>query len=462
MTMAVLSRRSFGTIELLRVDLNPNGSISALDGSLAVVSSTGAVYKNTGGTAWSQVISNTSTGGAPGAQGAQGPAGFAGFAGQRGVQGSSGIQGSSGSPGAQGDFSAGFDGPQGGAGSAGSSGATGAQGDQGSQGPQGNDGSFSPPEEMKGDSGAQGAQGSNGQPGPSGAQGLDGPQGAQGTQGSSLQGQQGEAGAAGPTGAQGNSGAGAVGSTGSAGPQGAQGSAGSKGLTGPTGSAGSGAQGAQGSSGATGIAGSQGAQGTAGSSSGSALVLVASNIVSAAATTTVTFSGLNGDVDKIYLLKARFQRPSGNALTNYAYYLKPNDTFPASMTTIYTTAGYGPGAGGLSSPVYAGTLSGTSTPGNNGTSFSGLDTNDDFAVHEAWIYAEKTRARLIINTNFRHFIDTTGASGRGAGQYTITLTSQMSRWADTSTNLTSLVIQADRSNGIDIGSEFYLYKLTNT
>lgn len=451
--MAVLSRRNFGTIELLRVDSNPNGSISAPDGSLAVVSSTGAVYKNTTGTTWSQVISNTSSGGVPGAQGAQGPAGLDGFAGQRGAQGSAGAQGNAGSPGAQGDFSAGMSGPQGGTGSAGSSGAMGAQGDQGSQGLQGNDGSFSPPEEMKGDAGSQGAQGSSGQPGPDGAQGAGGPQGAQGVQGSSLQGQQGAAGTSGPAGAQGNSGTGATGTNGSAGAQGAQGSAGSKGLTGSTGSAGSGAQGAQGSSGATGIAGSQGAQGTAGSSAGSALVLVASNIVSAAAVTTVTFSGLNGDVDKIYLLKARIQRPSSNPLTSYVYYLKPNGTFPATMTSVYTTAGYGQ-SGGLNSATYAGTLSGTSTPGHNGTSFCGLDQNDDFSIHEAWIYAEKTRARLFLNTYFRHYVNS-------SNQYSITLTSQTGRWSDTSTNLTSLVIQCDQSSGIDVGSEFYLYKLTN-
>jgi len=57
--MAVLIRRVFGTIELLRVDSDPNG-VSAPSGSLAIIAGGTSVYKNVGGTNW-LLLSPTTT-----------------------------------------------------------------------------------------------------------------------------------------------------------------------------------------------------------------------------------------------------------------------------------------------------------------------------------------------------------------------------------------------------------------
>lgn len=58
--MAVLSRVSYGAIELLQVDSNPNGT-SALVNSLAVLTTDNSVYKNIdGGTTWILFSGNAS------------------------------------------------------------------------------------------------------------------------------------------------------------------------------------------------------------------------------------------------------------------------------------------------------------------------------------------------------------------------------------------------------------------
>jgi hypothetical protein len=59
--MAVLSRVSYGAIELLQVDSNPNGT-SALVNSLAVLTTDNSVYKNIdGGTTWVLFSQNATT-----------------------------------------------------------------------------------------------------------------------------------------------------------------------------------------------------------------------------------------------------------------------------------------------------------------------------------------------------------------------------------------------------------------
>lgn len=190
--MAVLSRRAFGSVELLRVDSNPNGT-SAPTGSLATLTTNGAVYKNIGGTSWQLVtsftpLSNNGAGGATGGSGARGAQGvqgstghqgFTGHVGHQGHQGNSGDKGSQGHPGTPG--SQGPAGSQGSQGTQGHTGHAGAVGIQGGAGPQGS-------------AGSQGAQGTNAG---AGAQGNVGPQGTQGFQGAQ--------GSAGPQGAQGSS-----------------------------------------------------------------------------------------------------------------------------------------------------------------------------------------------------------------------------------------------------------------
>lgn len=64
--MAVIARTSYGPAELLSVDANPSGSVTALTGSLAVLYdnsvNNGNIYTNTGGSMWVLLTSPSSTG----------------------------------------------------------------------------------------------------------------------------------------------------------------------------------------------------------------------------------------------------------------------------------------------------------------------------------------------------------------------------------------------------------------
>jgi hypothetical protein len=64
--MAILARTPYGPIELLNVDANPSGSITAATGSLAVLYSIGSdngnIYKNAGGNMWTLFLSGSSSG----------------------------------------------------------------------------------------------------------------------------------------------------------------------------------------------------------------------------------------------------------------------------------------------------------------------------------------------------------------------------------------------------------------
>jgi hypothetical protein len=498
--MAVLFRRNFKNIELLRVDSNPNG-VAALGGSLATLSTNGAVYKNVGGTTWQLVTEASpltmapvisSTGG--GAQGAQGAPGAVGLQGLQGYQGIQGIDGSAGSQGAQGDPGAGpqgnagaqgLQGGQGNAGAQGAQGGIGSQGDtgrgaQGHQGFVGAQGADAAPgaQGFTGVVGAQGNPGEDGVAGSQGPQGGRGPQGstgtnptgatgAQGTQGNSGADGIGSQGAQGPTGAQGAAGVagadGAQGTQGSpgsgltgpqgvqgvnsivagpAGPQGLQGSQGPQGSTGLGGAQGyfvPGAQGSQGPQGSTGLGGAQGLQGNVGGSAGSALVLVQSQTVSGAAVQSVTFSGLNGDSDRFYLLKIKLKKGTSS---NTSYYLRPNSVttnLSSQMFAVYrANDGTGGQSNGPDSTIYIG-----------GTSWA--SGTWDF---NAYISAEKTVPRLF---NIRH--DKWANNGTGAGQTQLAMSSITGRWNETTTNMTSLQIYASVASGIAVGSEFHLYKI---
>lgn len=131
--------------ELLVVDGDPNGIVSAESASLAVNPLSGAIYIKTtaGDKTW--------------ASGGIGPAGPAGPQGEPGDAGAAGAAGATGAAGANG-----------------SNGATGAQGTQGIQG-------------VKGDTGSAGTNGTNGAAGATGATGSTGATGAAGQNASFTQ-----------------------------------------------------------------------------------------------------------------------------------------------------------------------------------------------------------------------------------------------------------------------------------
>ncbi|MFM2305948.1 MAG: hypothetical protein RLZZ367_617 [Bacteroidota bacterium] len=220
---------------------------------------TGAYYKKTASTTWTQQGTLAGTAGATGPTGAAGSAGAAGATGPTGAAGAAGAAGATGPTGAAGAAgAAGATGPTGAAGAAGAAGTAWLSGTVAPTGGQGvlNDfylntatgayfkktasTTWTQQGTLAGTTGATGATGS------AGVAGATGPTGAAGAAGT--------AGATGPTGA--------AGSVGATGPTGAAGAAGSAGVTGPTGAAGAvGAAGANGSTWLTGSAAPTGGQG---------------------------------------------------------------------------------------------------------------------------------------------------------------------------------------------------------
>jgi len=412
--MAILSIKNFGSVTLLRVDSNPDGEISAPTGSLAVLSTNKDVYRNTGGTSWIKlIVGSTSSGGAAGtgAQGQIGQQGFQGVQGisrYRGIQGLTGYDGIAGITGAKGNVGSGPQGIQGTV--QGSQGAPGANpfGPQGYAGHQGDDGSVAPPELMRGNRGHQGTQGEAGMS-IKGPQGDPGPQGIQGYPGDNIVGPQGEQGDLGTSGAQG--------------------------LTGPPGAQGS--QGAQGYQGAKGNLGSRGAQGVQGGGSSSVnLTLIQTQIVTGAAVQTITFSGLNGNVDKVYLLKSKIKIAGASPSTSYTIYLKPNN----SLT----------GLSGFTRTTYSATNTIGLSTSNPAYASSRPDTEYDI---ETVFYASTTsgNAERVISNKFGGYNTGLVASFHGDG---------FMHWNNASTNLTSIVIEGSAAGTIGVGSEFSLYKYT--
>ena len=328
--MAVLSRRNFGNVEILRVSSNPNGSVSAAAVSLAKNTNTNAVYQSVGGTSWMLVSSS--------------------------IINVSQISG----------------------GSSGENGAQGAQGPQGAQGSQGSQGISSLLQGPTGDVGPQGAQGPIGHNGTPGAQGQVGHVGSQGQQGSS-------------------------------------GHAGAQGLQGP--------QGSQGAS--SGVGG------------GAGLTLISSQVITGSAVTSVTFSGLDGDVDKNYYLRCFIRNVTAGSLPVYVN-LKPNGSTSNHRNAYYVQNGSTQSSGVVGATAVIQILQGTA--GVEGISFVEIG------------------ARSGAKRTFK--IDST-AKEPGAGAL------RSFRWMgnllDSSTNITSLVIDtmsnnATSENAIGVGSEFYLYK----
>ena len=324
--MAVLTRRSFGTIEFLRVNSDPAGDVTSPAGSLAVDVLTKIVYRSSGGTSWSQLLSSgaQTAGGGQGTQGAQGAQGYAGFSGARGTQGETGAQGITGHVGDQGMSSMGAQG---------SAGSIGAQGSAGSQGQQGDPGIVT--------DGAQGAQGNPGANGPAGAAGV-------------------------------------------------------------------------------------------GTSTNYVTLLSSQYVTGASTSSAITFSGLDPDTYRTYLLKGRLIMGGSSAATTYRYTLKPGNVSPAQVRYSWMTIS-----------------SGTSHTPNAPSTFSGRPgTEVTFSME---IHLHKSKKRGMIG----RFVGFDVAAN--------TIMTGLVGWeCDTngSTNITSLTFTADSTpnNWIAGGSEFHLYR----
>ena len=409
-----------------------------------------------------------------GPQGPQGPQGYPGY-GPQGNPGPQGIQGIQG-----------YQGPQGAQGNPGLQGATGigAQGYQGYTGYPGNDATVQGPQGYQGDVGPEGNQGTAagwaGPQGPQGSQGVGGNrgnagigaqgyQGFQGVQGANGVGPQGGPGARGPQGYQGNVGAqgpqGFQGNTGyigddETGPQGFQGEnsviegaqgpqgyLGLQGHPGPQGYPGSqgyyvpGYIGFQGDVGLQGYMGALGLPGEYGDSGGSAIVHIQSIYINAA-TTSVTFSNLDGDADKIYILHTKITLDVSSNGTNYFFYAHPNGV---STNMSYISSFPYRDTGGASS-ISTGTNMSVGSIPLNGSTYKWNDIGNT-----VYIFAEKSLPRMW-STRATRTAHNGSVRQYGSGHHS-------GIWNETSTNLTSLVIGCTISGGIKPGCEFHLYKL---
>lgn len=235
-----------------------------------------------------------------------------------------------------------------------------------------------------------------------------------------------------------------IGGSGSQGPQGYQGAQGNQGVQGSQGvQGGQGRQGPQGNQGVQGYSGHQGnqgnqgalgSQGAAGGGGGNGLILVSSQVVTGSAVSSVTFSGLNGDVDKNYAIVSfvKITAASGQKFIVF----KPN-----GLTTNLSTTRYQAIANSHAASLLSSTLA-VLTEGYNGTeSSSRTDINArtgglrHFCTNSSTYYI--TSASTAVNTLYRN----------------------LGIWLQSSTNITSLVIaSSDGSSSIAVGSEFYLYK----
>lgn len=169
-----------------------------------------------------------------------------------------------------------------------------------------------------------------------------------------------------------------------------------------------------------------------GSAGSSGLILVEKQTITSAQTD-VTFSGLDGDTDEVYLLIGRIVIPSAGSAPIFTW--QPN-----GITTNQSCQwGYVGGilASGSASNL---TLSDQSSPGS-------------FTTFEVTIHAKKNpnsvAARRVYTGMFfaRYSSDTISSPAFVGGQ-----------WAETSTNITSLVIHSSVASKIGDGSTLALYR----
>jgi hypothetical protein len=165
--------------------------------------------------------------------------------------------------------------------------------------------------------------------------------------------------------------------------------------------------------------------------------LVQSQYVTGSAVSSITFSGLDGDTHKNYLLVSRIYLPAGvgGAGATYNITLRPNG-LTTNITSINRNSFGINSSQGTWSPAHP-LMSG------GGTSY-GLTITD--------ILAPSGNPRVLKSNS----------SWYSAGVTALVDSEFITRWSDTTTNITSLVIYGDISNAsqavIGVNSEFHLYR----
>ena len=161
--------------------------------------------------------------------------------------------------------------------------------------------------------------------------------------------------------------------------------------------------------------------------------LVEEKILSSAATS-VTFSGLNGDVDEEYMLKARIV----NGASGQSVYVRPN----GDASNYGTQRLYGSSSSvGANRAVTGGIIRIANDSALGSINFS--DTT---------IYAKSGFVRTAISTGSNDVITTAiGSIDMYGGS-----------WNNIADNITSIVVGSDVSNGLGVGTHLLLFKKTLT
>lgn len=146
--------------------------------------------------------------------------------------------------------------------------------------------------------------------------------------------------------------------------------------------------------------------------------------------TDVTFSGLNGDTDGVYLLTGKIKNVSGSLA---GYFLQPNNA-TTNLDIVYSLVN----GGGASQ-------------GNSATGYIGGADNNTLFNFDLTLFARKVQNSIALNRTWIAHANNTQSASRA-------VTNTSGQWSETSTNITSLVVHSDQTNGIGDGSELWLYK----
>ncbi len=155
----------------------------------------------------------------------------------------------------------------------------------------------------------------------------------------------------------------------------------------------------------------------------------------ASAVTSITFSGLDGDTDEQYMMLYRIRTPGATTL---AFTMRPNGITANQNTVIRTLSSSGTAATSVfpSLRIVGG---GTSIVKQwNGLLYFDAQTGT-------------TARQFFAHNTIRISSTSMGFGGLRSDEV-------VGSWDDTTTNITSLDIVCDLTNGIGIGSQFSLYK----
>ncbi len=153
-------------------------------------------------------------------------------------------------------------------------------------------------------------------------------------------------------------------------------------------------------------------------------------------TGSITFSGLNGDVDEVYMLLFRNLSPAGGSSPAIVD-LRPNAIANVGFTTLYNMAGTG-----------VTTIFTASTQ----LQIQRVSTSALTPVFGKFIFYAKTGQRRMLQGLSS---ESRAATNDFNGKY------WTGRWQDETTNITSIELIANASDRISAGSSWQLYRAVN-